>query len=135
MTLPADRCRRTDDRCRWSQAGDDGGCPLKPASPQIERLSHHNRICRGDPQPRPRDRQPGSLRWPLLTSIERPTPHAQIPIAPAAPACSLNRGFLPWRLSDPGPGACLTVSRAGIRNPSQKGTPVTLARQPIARRL
>jgi hypothetical protein len=54
MTLPADRCRRTDDRCRWSQAGDDGGCLLKPASPQIERLSHHNRICRGDPQPRPR---------------------------------------------------------------------------------
>ena len=56
------------------------------------------------------DRKPGALRSALLASIERPTRHAQIPIALAAPACLMTRGFLPWRLSDAGPGACLTLS-------------------------
>ena len=50
------------------------------------------------------------LRSALLASIERPTRHAEIPIVLAARACPTTRGFLPWRLSDAGPGACLTVA-------------------------
>src|SRR5215469_10860140 len=35
----------------------------------------------------------------------------QIPIAePAAPSAHFTRGFVPWRLSDDGPGASRTVS-------------------------
>jgi hypothetical protein len=46
---------------------------------------------------------------------------AQIPIAErAAPSAHFTRGFVPWRLSDDGPGASRTVSMAVIRNPSQK---------------
>jgi hypothetical protein len=45
---------------------------------------------------------------------------AQIPIAErAAPSAHFTRGFVPWRLSDDGPGASRTVSMAVIRNPSQ----------------
>ena len=33
----------------------------------------------------------------------------EIPIALAAPSLPTSRGFLPWRLSDAGPGACRTV--------------------------
>jgi len=48
---------------------------------------------------------------------------AQIPIAErAAPSAHFTRGFVPWRLSDDGPGASRTVSMAVIRNPSQKQT-------------
>ena len=41
---------------------------------------------------------------------ERPTRHAQIPIVPAAQTCPRLAGFLPWRLSDTGPGACGIVA-------------------------
>ena len=34
----------------------------------------------------------------------------QIPIAPAAPSLLTSRGFIPWRLSDTGPGVCRTVA-------------------------
>src|SRR5437667_7470698 len=48
---------------------------------------------------------------------------AQIPIAErAAPSAHFTRGFVPWRLSDDGPGASRTVSMAVIRNPSQQLT-------------
>ena len=48
---------------------------------------------------------------------------AQIPIAErAAPSAHFTRGFVPWRLSDDGPGASRTVSMAVIRNPSQQAT-------------
>ena len=43
-----------------------------------------------------------------LNQAARPR-HAEIPIALAAPSCLTSRGFLPWRLSDTGPGACRTV--------------------------
>jgi hypothetical protein len=48
----------------------------------------------------------------------------EIPIAPAAPACPTSHGFLPWRLSDDGPGA-RGAARDGavIRNPSQNPSP------------
>jgi hypothetical protein len=55
-------------------------------------------------------RQPSLLRTPPLASIEQPVRDHEIPIALAAPACPTTRGFLPWRLSDAGPGACLTVA-------------------------
>jgi hypothetical protein len=43
----------------------------------------------------------------------------QIPIAAPQP-CPISRGFLLWRLSDDGPGACRSVHEgAVIRNPSQ----------------
>jgi hypothetical protein len=35
---------------------------------------------------------------------------------------SISRGFVPWRLSDDGPGASGTISMAVIRNPSQQRT-------------
>ena len=46
----------------------------------------------------------------------------QIPIGlRLAARASPTRGFLPWRLSDAGPPACIhTRVRAGIRNPSQE---------------
>src|SRR5262245_5273819 len=50
------------------------------------------------------------LRSALLTSIERPARHTQITIEIAALACLTTRGFLPWRLSDAGPGACGIVA-------------------------
>jgi hypothetical protein len=53
------------------------------------------------------------LRSALLVAIERPTRHAQIPIEIAAPACLTTRGFLPWRLSDAGPGDCGIVAAMG----------------------
>ena len=55
-------------------------------------------------------RQPSLLCTALPASIEQPVRDAEIPIALAAPTCLTTRGFLPWRLSDAGPGACLTVA-------------------------
>ena len=55
-------------------------------------------------------RQPSLLRTPPLASIEQPLRDREIPIALAAPPCLTTRGFLPWRLSDAGPGACPTVA-------------------------
>jgi len=46
----------------------------------------------------------------------------QIPIAePAAPSAHFTRGFVPWRLSDDGPGASRTVSMG--RHPKPCTTP------------
>jgi hypothetical protein len=45
-----------------------------------------------------------------LRSIVHATADAEIPIAPAAPPPPISRGFLPWRLSDTGPGACRPVA-------------------------
>ena len=44
-------------------------------------------------------------RLPLLVSALPPPHHSQIAIALAAPSSPTTRGFLPWRLSDAGPGA------------------------------
>jgi hypothetical protein len=47
----------------------------------------------------------------LATALAAPTGArctvgpSQIPIAPAEPGAPLPRAFLPWRLSDDGPGA------------------------------
>ena len=74
MTLPADRYRRADYRWRWSQAGDDDGCPLQPAALQIDRHSPGNRTGRSDPQPprRPTSNPAGSARRPLPRSGSHP---------------------------------------------------------------
>jgi hypothetical protein len=53
MTIPAAYCLAVDLHGRRSQAGDDGGCPLRPASPQINHRSPDNRTSRRDLQPRP----------------------------------------------------------------------------------
>ncbi|HZA00802.1 MAG TPA: hypothetical protein VE665_00825, partial [Hyphomicrobiaceae bacterium] len=42
--------------------------------------------------------------------IERSTRGAQIPIALMAPSRPTDRGFLPWRVSDDGPGASRVVA-------------------------
>jgi hypothetical protein len=65
-------------------------------------------------------RQPSLLRTPPLASIEQPVRDREIPIALAAPACPITRAFLPWRLSDAGPGACLTVAMGRHPKPFTK---------------
>jgi hypothetical protein len=54
MTAPSRSCRSANHHWRWSQAGDDGGCSLRPASPRIERHAPDNPPRRADPQPGPR---------------------------------------------------------------------------------
>jgi hypothetical protein len=44
-----------------------------------------------------------------VTNVIRIDQHTQIPIEPAASA-PISRGFLPWRLSDDGPGASRIIS-------------------------
>ena len=56
------------------------------------------------------DQQRGLLCSPLLGCIERSTRGAQIPIALMAPSRPTDRGFLPWRVSDDGPGASRVVA-------------------------
>jgi hypothetical protein len=56
-------------------------------------------------------------------SCRRSLHYSQIPIARHRCSCPISRGFLPWRLSDDGPGACRVAHNgAVVRNPSQKET-------------
>ena len=68
-------------------------------------------------------RQPSLLCTALPASIEQPVRDAEIPIALAAPTCLTTRGFLPWRLSDAGPGACLTVAMGRHPKPFTENEP------------
>jgi len=48
--------------------------------------------------------------------------YAEIPIERAAPLRPTSRGFLPWRLSDDGPGACRIVAMGRHPKPfTQRG--------------
>jgi hypothetical protein len=52
-----------------------------------------------------------------------PKRRVEIPIERAAPLRPTSHGFLPWRLSDDGPGARGSIrDGAVIRNPSQNRT-------------
>ena len=73
-------------------------------------------------------RQPSLLSSPLPAAVHQPAHYREIPIAFAAPPCLTSRGFLPWRLSEAGPGACRAVamgrhpkpfSEAGVRRPAE----------------
>src|SRR5271168_350708 len=57
-----------------------------------------------------------------LNARRQPIPHS----ARGSFGCPIARGFVPWRLSDAGPGACGEAIVAGIRNPSQKKRPRAL---------
>src|SRR5208282_960665 len=54
-----------------------------------------------------------------LNARRQPIPHS----ARGSFGCPISRGFVPWRLSDAGPGACGEAIVAGIRNPSHKPPP------------
>ena len=84
------------------------------------------------------DQQRGLLCSPLLGCIERTTRDAQIPIALMAPSRAISRGFLPWRLSDDGPGASRVVAMgrhpkpftaADVLGPRSVGSASTSCRQ------
>ena len=71
-----------------------------------------NHRCDGDPDLQHR------LRG-AAADTNRTARSSQIPIARASLSRTTSRGFLPWRLSDDGPGARGSVSHgAVIRNPS-----------------
>jgi hypothetical protein len=53
----------------------------------------------------PLHRQLTLLSCAPFTSLVRPANYCEISIALAAPSVPTARGFLPWRLSDTGPGA------------------------------
>lgn len=52
------------------------------------------------------DQQAASSSAPISTRIVHATGDGEIPIALAAQPAPTSRGFLPWRLSDTGPGVC-----------------------------
>jgi len=77
---------------------------------QIERHSHHNRTRRGHLQPRlppisSRQAQLAGARLNHPPNPRRPNPHSA-----RGTGVPHTRGFLPWRLSDTGPGTSPTVA-------------------------
>jgi hypothetical protein len=74
------------------------GCPLARTETGLDRRSYDRML---ESQP------PRVLEH---ARVGDRIPHDRIAIAREAPSVRISRGFLPWRLSDDGPGASLIVA-------------------------